>query len=455
MARYKTLADVSASLGSGEATSRALVDAALSAISDPAGQGAKTFIRRNHARARAMADASDLMRSVGQVRSPLEGVAISVKDLFDLAGEVTTAGSIANRDAAPAAADAPVVQALARAGAVITGTTNMSEFAFSGLGLNPHYGTPLNAYDRVTGRIPGGSSSGAAVSVTDGMAVAAIGTDTGGSIRIPAALCGLTGFKPTARRVSRDAVLPLSTSLDSIGPIAASVACCAVIDGIISGETDRGIRAMPLAGLRLAVPQTVVLNDMDDHVSATFAASLSLLSQEGAQIIEIDVPEFAQLAAINSKGGLIAAEAWHWHRSLLESRGDTYDQRVRGRILRGRDISAADYLDVLQARTAWQKGVNDKLVGFDAVLMPTVPMIAPAAAELDADDQVFFATNGLMLRNPTMINFLDGCALSVPCHEAGSAPVGLMIAGGPMTDAKILSVGLAIEQALTVRTTEQ
>lgn len=452
MTRYPTLAEVSASLASGQATSRKLVDAAIAAIDDPAGQGARTFIRRDDARARAMADASDLMRGVGQVRSLLEGVAISVKDLFDLAGEITTAGSIANKTAAPAAVDAPVVQALARAGAVITGTTNMSEFAFSGLGLNPHYGTPLNAYDRPTGRIPGGSSSGAAVSVTDGMAVAAIGTDTGGSIRIPAALCGLTGFKPTARRVSRDAVLPLSTSLDSIGPIAASVACCALIDAIISGEADRDISLIPLAGLRLAVPQTIVLNDMDQHVATAFAETLGLLSKAGAQIVEIDVPEFAQLATINAKGGLIAAEAWHWHRNLLENRGDTYDQRVRGRILRGRDISAADYLDVLEARTAWQRGVNEKLTTFDALILPTVPIVAPAIAPLEADDATFFATNGLMLRNPTMINFLDGCGLSVPCHVAGTAPVGLMIAGGPMTDAKILSVGLAIEQTLNART---
>lgn len=451
MTLYPTIADVSASLASKQTTSRKLVDAAIAAIDDPAGQGAKAFIRRNDARARAMANASDVMRGVGQVRSPLEGIAISVKDLFDLAGEVTTAGSVANNHSAPAAADAPVVQALVRAGAVITGTTNMSEFAFSGLGLNPHYGTPLNVYDRSTGRIPGGSSSGAAVSVTDGMAVAAIGTDTGGSIRIPAAFCGLTGFKPTASRVSRQHVLPLSTSLDSIGPIAASVACCAVIDAIISGETDRSIRPIPLAGLRLAVPQTVVLNDVDDHVAASFAETLRLLSEAGAHIVEIDVPEFAQLATINAKGGLIAAEAWHWHRNLLESRGDTYDHRVRSRILRGRDMSAADYIDVLEARTAWQLGVNDKLASFDAILLPTVPTIAPTVASLEADDATFFAANGLTLRNPSIINFLDGCALSVPCHTVGSAPVGLMIAGGPMTDANILSVGLAIEHALNAR----
>lgn len=451
MTRYPTIADVTTALASGLTTSKAMTDAAIAAMDDPAGQGSKAFIRRHDGRARAMAQASDLLRSVGQARSPLEGVAISVKDLFDIAGEVTTAGSIAMKTAAPAATDAPVVRMLARAGAVITGTTNMSEFAFSGLGLNPHYGTPLNTFDRETGRIPGGSSSGAAVSVTDGMAVAAIGTDTGGSIRIPAALCGLTGFKPTARRVSRDAVLPLSTSLDSIGPIAASVSCCATIDGIISGEENRILAPLPLDGLRLAVPRTVVLSDMDSTVAAVFAATLSRLSALGARIIEIDVPEFAQLATINARGGLIAAEAWHWHHELIDSNGDAYDQRVRNRILRGRDISSADYLDVMQARAAWQDGVMKKLTGFDAVILPTVPMIAPPVAELEADDATFFATNALMLRNPTMINFLDGCALSVPCHASGEAPVGLMIAGGPMTDTSILSIGLSIELALKAR----
>jgi aspartyl-tRNA(Asn)/glutamyl-tRNA(Gln) amidotransferase subunit A len=447
-----TIALVAAQLKAGETSSEALTAAAIAAIDDPNGQGTKAFIRRNDARARHLAQASDLVRKAGQIRSPLEGLPISVKDLFDLAGDVTTAGSIAMQGAEPAVSDAPVVRALKRAGAVITGTTNMSEFAFSGLGLNPHYGTPLNAYDRTTGRIPGGSSSGAAVSVTDGMAVAAIGTDTGGSIRIPAALCGLTGFKPTARRVSRDGVLPLSTSLDSIGPIAPGVICCAILDAIIAGEEPSSLEAASLAGLRLAVPQTVVLSDMDETVAAAFDAALTRLSQAGVQVREIEIPEFAQLATINAKGGLIAAEAWHWHRNLIETQGEAYDQRVRNRILRGRDISAADYLDVLQARLAWQAQVMRRVAEFDAVILPTVPIIAPAVAPLIADDAAFFATNALMLRNPTMINFLDGCALSVPCHEPGSAPVGLMIAGGAMTDRRLLSLGLAIEQALAART---
>jgi aspartyl-tRNA(Asn)/glutamyl-tRNA(Gln) amidotransferase subunit A len=452
MTKHPTIDEISRRLTAAKTSAAELAEAAIAAIDDPTGQGNAAFIRRNDARARHLAQASDILRDTGERRSPIDGVPISVKDLFDVAGEVTTAGSLVLRDAEPALSDAPVVRALKRAGAVITGTTNMSEFAFSGLGLNPRYGTPLNAYDRATGRIPGGSSSGAAVSVTDGMAVAAIGTDTGGSIRIPAALCGLTGFKPTARRVSREGVAPLSTSLDSIGPIAPSVTCCAILDAIIAGEEPETLKPAALHGLRLAVPQTMVLDNMDPTVAAAFDASLQELSQAGALLSEIEIPEFSQLASINTKGGLIAAEAWHWHRSLVEAKGEIYDQRVRNRILRGRDMTAADYLDVLAARLAWQTQVMQRVAGFDAVILPTVPIIAPPVAPLIADDAAFFATNALILRNPTMVNFLDGCALSIPCHMAGSAPVGLMIAGGPMTDAKILSVGLAIEQALRSRT---
>lgn len=452
MTKHPTIDEISRRLTAAETSAAELAEAAIAAIDDATGQGGAAFIRRNDARTRHLAQASDILRDTGERRSPIDGVPISVKDLFDVAGEVTTAGSLALRDAEPALSDASVVHALKRAGAVITGTTNMSEFAFSGLGLNPHYGTPLNAFDRTTGRIPGGSSSGATVSVTDGMAVAAIGTDTGGSIRIPAALCGLTGFKPTARRVSREGVAPLSTSLDSIGPIAPSVTCCAILDAIIAGEEPETLKPATLHGLRLAMPQTMVLDNMDSTVAAAFDASLQELSQAGALLSEIEIPEFSQLASINAKGGLIAAEAWHWHRSLIEAKGEIYDQRVRNRILRGRDMTAADYLDVLAARLAWQTQVMQRVAGFDAVIMPTVPIIAPPVAPLIADDAAFFATNALILRNPTMINFLDGCALSIPCHVAGSAPVGLMIAGGPMTDAKILSVGLAIEQALKSRT---
>ncbi|MBN9457651.1 MAG: amidase [Bosea sp.] len=443
----RTLTELRDDLAAGRTTSVALTEDALARAQANDGEGARVFTKLYAERALQAARASDALRQAGFIRSPLEGLPISIKDLFDVAGDITKAGSVALDDAPPARANAPVVDRLVAAGAVIVGRTNMTEFAFSGLGLNPHYGTPLNPFDRAAGRIPGGSSSGAAVSVSDGMAAAAVGTDTGGSVRIPAALCGLTGFKPTARRVPREGAMPLSTSLDSIGPIARSVACCAMLDAVLSGTGENLLGEASLAGLRLAVPRTVALDGMDTVVAAGFEAALGVLSRAGARISEIDIPEFAQLGAINSKGGFTAAEAWHWHRDVIERAGDRYDPRVRVRILRGREMSAADYIDLLAARSAWIAAVEARIAPFDALVMPTVPVVAPRIDEL-SDDAAFGATNLLILRNPTFINFLDGCALSVPCHRPGEAPVGLMLAGAAGRDRAVLSIGQAVEQAL-------
>jgi aspartyl-tRNA(Asn)/glutamyl-tRNA(Gln) amidotransferase subunit A len=267
------LAQLADDLTAGRTSSRDLIERALAAIEDPAGEGARTMLKVHATPARAAADASDRMRAMGIVLSPVAGLPISAKDLFDLAGDVTTAGSVLLKDAPPAIEDAPTIARLRRAGAIIIGRTNMTEFAYSGLGLNPHYGTPRNPWDRATGRIPGGSSSGAAISVTDGMAAAAIGTDTGGSVRIPSALCGLTGFKPTARRIPRQGVYPLSHSLDSIGPLAPTVACCALLDAILSDKEPTLPAPLPLDGLRLGVPQTLVMDDVEDYVAERFATA--------------------------------------------------------------------------------------------------------------------------------------------------------------------------------------
>ncbi|HOV20585.1 MAG TPA: amidase, partial [Ottowia sp.] len=324
----------------------------------------------------------------------------------------------------------------------------MSEFAFSGLGLNPHWGTPANPWDRASRRIPGGSSSGAAVSVTDGMAAVAIGSDTGGSVRIPAALCGLTGFKPTQRRVSIDGTVPLSTSLDSIGPLGASVRCCAITDAVLAGQPVPAPTVRDVAGTRLAVPQTVVLDGMDATVASAFERALSRLSAAGARITRLAVPEFAQFAALNARGTLAAAEAWAWHRALLAERGAEYDPRVSSRIRGGEKMGAADYIDLLAARRRWIAQVGARVSGFDALVLPTVPIVAPRMANLEASDEAYFAANGLILRNPTLINFLDGCALSLPCHAPGQAPVGLMLAGPGGRDPDILALGQGVELLL-------
>lgn len=442
-----TIAVLQNRLTSGETTSLALTRQALARASDTAGEGARVFTGLDEGRALALAAASDAARKAGLVRSPLEGLPVSVKDLFDIAGEVTRAGSIALEKAPPATHHAVAVERLLNGGAVLIGRTNMTEFAFSGVGLNPHFGTPLNPYDRAGARIPGGSSSGAAVSVSDGMAVAALGTDTGGSVRIPAALCGLVGFKPTARRVPTKGALPLSTTLDSIGPIARSLACCAAMDGVLSGEATVPVPPARLAGLRLGVLGTLVQDGMDSTVAGAFQRALATLSSAGARVEAFEAPEFLDLDTINAKGGLSNAEAWHWHRPLLETSGALYDPRVAARILRGREMTASDYIALIEARQRWIAAVEARFAPFDAVLMPTVPIIAPRIAEL-AQDADYARLNMLMLRNPSTINFLDGCALSLPCHGAGEAPVGLMIAAPGGQDARLIAIGLAVEAAL-------
>lgn len=448
MPELKTVAGYASSLQAGTTTSQHLIHEAIARIQAPAGEGARAFTRVYEKEAPACAAASDQLRRVGLKRSPIDGLPISIKDLFDVRGETTLAGSVVLKDCAPATEHAVVVQRLIAAGAAIVGRTNMTEFAYSGLGLNPHYGTPRNAWDRKSGRIPGGSSSGAAISVTDGMAVAAIGSDTGGSVRIPAALNGLVGFKPTARRVSMQGVLPLSVNLDSIGPIAPSVACCATLDSILSGDGAPVPNPLPLKGLRLALPNTVVLDLLDSAVADALSRAITTLSQAGASIVELPVPAFARLAEINAKGGFTAAEAWTWHKEFIASAAGQYDPRVVSRICRGKELTAADYIELLQARANWIAEVEQTFAPYDALILPTVATIAPTIAELQASDDAYFKANGLMLRNPTFINFMDGCALSIPCHRTGEAPVGLMLAGLAMSDRRLLAIGQAVEEAL-------
>jgi len=431
-------------LAGGVLRSGDLVESCLHAITDPAGEGARTFIRMFSDRARSQAKEFDTHRTAGA----LAGLPISVKDLFDVAGEPTTAGSVVLAQAPPAKADAVVVARLRAAGAVVMGHTNMTEFAFSGLGVNPHYGTPLNPYDRAGRRIPGGSSSGSAVSVTDGMAYAAIGSDTGGSVRIPAALCGLTGFKPTARRIPMDGVVPLSSTLDSIGSLAPTVACCARIDAVLAGLAQQPMQALEVKDLRFAVLQGYVLEGLYAHVAAAFSSALALLSRSGAKLEDVTFSLLDEIPLANQKGGFAAAEAYLRHRSLLETRASDYDPRIASRILRGKEMTTEDYIELGLARRRIIAEAERVFAPYDAILMPTVPCIAPRIADLEAADGAYFAANALILRNPSVINFLDGCALSVPCHAPGEAPAGLMIAGLAMQDLSILSIGAAIEAVL-------
>src|SRR5215470_16069002 len=351
-----SLAQLKAELARG-GKSRGLVEQCLAQIADQSGEGERVFLKVHAADALAAADFYDRVRARGAAPSPFAGIPISIKDLFDIAGDVTTAGSVVLRDAKAAEHDAPAVARLRAAGFIPIGRSNMTEFAFSGIGINPHYGTPTSPYDRQAARIPGGSSSGAAVSVSDGMALGGLGTDTGGSCRIPAALCGIVGFKPTAYRVPTQGAFPLSPSLDSIGPLAATVACCASLDAVLAGEPADELPSFPLDALRLAVPQTMVLESLKPAVAQAFEATLSALRKAGARVTNIPLREFSELQQINAKGGLSAAESYAIHRALISKREKEYDPRVLVRILRGKEQDAADYIDVVNARADFTRRV--------------------------------------------------------------------------------------------------
>jgi aspartyl-tRNA(Asn)/glutamyl-tRNA(Gln) amidotransferase subunit A len=445
----ETIGTARSQLASGAITSCKLTEESIARAMDATGEGKLVFTKVFTAQAKLVAEAIDKMATAGVGLSAIAGLPISVKDLFDVRGEVTTAGSAVLRQAAPAKKDAEVIGRLKRAGAVIVGKTNMTEFAYSGVGINPHFGTAANPFDRKARLIAGGSSSGAAVSVTDGMALAAIGSDTGGSCRIPAALCGLTGFKPTQRRIPLDGVFPLSSSLDSVGTIAWTVKCCAIVDGILAADPIDGLQPAELRALTFTVPQNYMFESVDSHVAKAFERALGKLSSAGAKIVEKRFPEFEEIAALNSKGGLSAAESYAFHRRLgTDFKG--YDPLVLERILAGQNVTAADYLDLREARASMLTRFRHAHASSEWILCPTVPIVAPPIERLRDPDE-FRRVNRLLLRNPSIANFLDGCSLSLPCHTAGAAPVGLMLIGRTGADRALLSAGLAVESALAFK----
>ena len=444
----QTLTELAAALAAGTTTSRALVEQCLDRIADPAGEGARVFVSVAADAARAQADAVDALRKYGRHAGPYAGIPISVKDLFDVAGQVTAAGSVVLADAPPAQAHAPVIARMLAAGFIPVGRTNMTEFAFSGIGINPHHGTPASPWDRATRRIPGGSSSGAGVSVADGMAFAALGTDTGGSCRIPAALCGVVGYKPTARRVPITGVLPLSFNLDSVGPLANSVTCCAIVDAVLAGEPIVLPRPRPLAGVRLAVPDRIVTDGMDAPTAAAFDRALATLSAAGATIETVHFPALDRIGAATARASIAACEAFAWHRPVLARGAARYDPRVRSRIEGGAAASAADYLDAMTGRRSIGHEMAEATAPFDALVMPSVPTVPAPIAELERDDAAFTRTNALMLRNTALGNFLDRCSISVPCHRPGEPPAGLMLVGASMADSALFALAAGVEQAL-------
>jgi aspartyl-tRNA(Asn)/glutamyl-tRNA(Gln) amidotransferase subunit A len=420
------------------------------------GPAAAAFLALDPQGARAAADLSDLRRQRGAGRGPLDGRPVSIKDLFDVAGQRTTAGSIALADRPVALADATVVARLRKAGALLIGRTQMTEFAFSGVGINPHHGTPANpvmaAIDPEP-RIPGGSTSGGAVSVATGAAWAALGSDTGGSIRIPAALQGLVGFKNTQSRTPLAGSIPLSPSLDTVCAITRTVGDAVAVHAVLSARScTPAVR--PLSDWRFGVVESVLLDGLDAEVARAVECSLSALARLGARIRTLRLPALDELPALQRDGGLPAAESWAWHGPLLTERGAHYDPRVAARIRRGAAIRPDALAELHRQRASWIERMALELGEIDIVLSPTVPMVAPPLAPLLADDAAFFDVNGRLLRNPSIVNLLDGCAISLPCHPAGTAPVGLMLWTTGGRDEALLGAALAVERALqqSVRT---
>jgi aspartyl-tRNA(Asn)/glutamyl-tRNA(Gln) amidotransferase subunit A len=440
-----TIAAARELLAAGSLSSAELVEGCLTRAEDPDGEGSRAFVELDRDGATAAAGAIDAMRAGGVEPSPWAGIPVSVKDLFDVRGQVTRAGSLV-LDRGPAEADADAVAALRRAGMVSVGRTNMTEFAFSGLGINPHHGTPANPWDRERGRIPGGSTSGGAVSVADGMALGALGSDTGGSCRIPAALCGLVGLKPTQARISRRGMVPLSDSLDAVGVIARSVTCCAELEALLRGDQLDGLGEPPRPP-RLAIPRGYLFEGIDATVRGAFERAVGRLGDEGAELIEVELSELDEIPAVSAAGGFPAAESYAWHRDLLAARAEDYDPRVVVRIRRGEVQPAADLLALQAWRRDFQARIAARLAGFDGFVCPTVPILAPPLDAFD-DDEEYTRLNLLILRNPTVVNLLDGCAISLPMQAGEEPPSGLMLAGLHGTDDELLRIANWMEARL-------
>ena len=423
-------------------SSRDRLEHALARISDPGGEGARTFLTLYPDGASEAADAADGRARDGATLGPLDGVIVSIKDLFDVAGEATRAGSTTLADAQPATSDAPVVERLREAGAVIVGKTNMSEFAFTGVGANPHFGTPANPADKK--RVPGGSSSGAAVAVADGMCEISIGTDTGGSTRIPAALCGVVGFKPTKERVSTEGAFPLSPTMDSVGPIARNVADCAKADALIAGEEPWTLEPAAFAGLRLGIPRGLPLQELDETVTAKFKAALRRLAQSGVRLSEMEFTTLDDMARVQSAATIATVEAWRIHRERIAARGDDFDPIVRARIETGSAVSDADYARMLEQRGELVRAMDVALAQVDALVLPTTPIVAPAMSELLTTDG-FNRANRLLLRNTAIANFFDLCAISLPM-PGGGLPAGLMLFGRRGEDRRLFEIAAAVER---------
>ncbi|WEX79262.1 amidase [Sinorhizobium numidicum] len=405
----------------------------------------RVFVKLYPETARPEADAADRRLQEGKSLGPLDGRIVSIKDLFDVAGEPTLAGSIIRRNASPASADAAIVRRLRAAGAVVIGKTHMTEFAFTAVGLNPHYPLPGNTFD--ASLIPGGSSSGAAVSVAEGTSEIAIGSDTGGSVRIPAALNGLVGFKPTARRVPLDGAFPLSPSLDSIGPLARSVADCALADAIMAGDTPKPLAPLSLKGLKIGIPKGVLLENLAPDIAEAFETSLQMLSRAGAKLAECNVDDLlAHFAVATSIGSVAGLEASRIHANWLLDENAAVDIRVKS-TLRRLAVPDAAVENLLTTRQRLMRAMDERLTPYDMIVLPTTPIAAVPISAVEDDEREYRRVEDLLLRNTEVANQFDLNAVTLPLRGT-RLPAGLMLIGRSGTDGMVMAAALSAETLL-------
>ncbi|WP_104662423.1 amidase [Ensifer adhaerens] len=446
MTEQKTLASLSVLVQSGNLDPVDLTRQTYAAI-DAHGDYA-IFVELTTERATRDAEAASKRLRAGRSLGLLDGLPVAWKDLFDVAGSVTTAGSTVLRSNAPATSDAPVVAAVAAAGMVSVGRTNLSEFAFSGLGINPHYGTPRNPAATDVERIPGGSSSGSAAAVAAGLVPAAIGTDTGGSVRIPAAMTGIVGYKATRGRYAMKGVYPLAESLDSLGPLCHTVKDAVWIDAAMHGLTAPTVRRADLSGVALVIPETVVFDDAEPEVVEAFEDAIRRLEKAGVAISRRAFPAFSAVFGLMARhGALVTAEAYALHRERLAGpEANAMDPRVVARTRLGEKITMPDYIALLDARDQLIHETVESLRPNELIAHPTLPHVAPPIAPLLEDDELFFKINGKTLRNTSIGNFLDFCGISIPCGlGAAEMPVGFQLAAPHHQDDRLLSVALSAE----------
>jgi aspartyl-tRNA(Asn)/glutamyl-tRNA(Gln) amidotransferase subunit A len=444
------LRELSAALRSNQTSATRLVEQAL----ERARQSKSVFTAINPGLV-SLAYSIDRARKKSQDLTPLAGIPIALKDLFNIRNEKTFAGSIVRKHyAQPEDADADVVVPLRAAGLLFFGRTNMSEFAFSGIGKNPHYGTPLSIWDRETGRLPGGSSSGSAVAVAEGIVSAALGSDTAGSCRIPAAFNGVVGVKPSFGRMSLNGIFPLSPTLDAPGPIAVDVDSCFILDQLMSGGLPP-VAELPhlhpaeLDQFRLVVPRARVMEDLDAEVRAAFERSLDAITAAGARIVEADLPVLDRCDDFFIERPIVVREVWLHHRQMLEQHLDEYDPFVGLRMSAGAEVSDEEQQARYQERAQLVSDFEQDFAGLraDALLYPTVACVPPTISETeDAEDAR--RVNLRCLRNTATVNYFDGCAISLPCHNEGEAPVGLMLSSANGNDDRLYRLAAAIEATL-------